>query len=195
MDSGKTSFEFKGEKIKYQGEIMEVVQDTYFSNGKEFNFEKGRRSPGARLIIETPDSKFLISKEERPGLGLDYRLPGGKVFNSLSEFNEFLKLRKDPKEILEKAREAAINEAKEEAGINPIEMKEYCVSHCGGSFEWDLHYFIVKKYEEVGQNLEEHEKIEPIILSREELEEVIFSGKMKEDRSVAVLLKYLHNKK
>ncbi|MFA4975123.1 MAG: NUDIX domain-containing protein [Candidatus Paceibacterota bacterium] len=194
MEIEKPSFEFRKEKIKYQGEIIEVVQETFFSNDKEINLEKGRRSPGVRLIIEAPDGKFLISKEERPRFGLDYRLPGGKVFNSLSEFNEFLKSKKDLKEILEKAKEAAINEAKEEVGINPTEMEEFYISHCGGSFEWDLHYFIVKKYEEVGQSLEEHEKIEPTVLSKEELLEIIFSGQMKEDRSVAVLLKYLHSK-
>jgi hypothetical protein len=71
-------------------------------------------------------------------------------------------------------------------------LELFLVSHCGGSFEWDLYYFIVKKYEEVGQKLEEDEKIESIKVSSAELFELAISGKMKEDRSVAVILKYLY---
>jgi len=194
MNLEKPDFIKRREEIIFQGKIIELVHETYFSNGKEITLEKGRRSPGTRLIIETPDGGFLISKEERPGFGLDYRLPGGKVFNSLVEYNEFLERSKNPSEILEKAKGAAIGEAQEEAGILPTEIEPFCISHCGGSFEWDLHYFIVKKYQEVGQNLEEHERIESMKVSKDVLLELIFSGKMQEDRSIAVLLKYLNKK-
>jgi 8-oxo-dGTP pyrophosphatase MutT (NUDIX family) len=182
------------EKIVYQGKMIEIVQETVFSNGKEIVLEKGRRAPGVRLLIETPNGEFLISKEERHGIGEDYRLPGGKVFDSLSEYNEFLSKQKSPDEILEKAKEAVIREGEEEAGIKPLEMELLSVSHCGGSFDWDLYYFVIKKYEEVEQKLEEHEKIERIQVSTEKLYELAVSGEMKEDRSVAVVLKYLNKK-
>src|SRR3989344_2488596 len=182
----------KNQKIVYQGKMIEIVHETLFPNGKEIVLEKGRRAPGVRLIIHTPDGEFLVSKEERFGLGIDYRLPGGKVFDSLVEYNKFLSNQKDPKEILNKAREAVVREGMEEVGIKPLEMELFCVSRCGGSFEWDLYYFVVKTYEEVGQNLEEHEKIEVIKVSRERLKELALSDKMKEDRSVAVILRYLN---
>jgi len=184
----------KNEKIVYQGKMIEIVHETLFPNGKEIVLEKGRRAPGVRLIIETTNGEFLISREERFGLGIDYRLPGGKVFDSYIEYNNFLSNKKDDKGILEKAKEACVKEGIEEAGIKPLEMELFTVSHCGGSFEWDLYYFVVKKYEEVGQNLEEHEKIEILKISREKLKELALSDKMKEDRSVAVILKYLLKK-
>ena len=182
------------EKIVYQGKMIEIVHESVFSNGKELVLEKGRRAPGVRLLIEVPNGEFLISKEERHTIGMDYRLPGGKVFDSLVEYNEFLSNQKNPDEILEKVKEAVVREGMEEAGINPIEMELFSVSHCGGSFDWDLYYFVIKKYEEVGQQLEEHEKIESIKVSRAELSELALSGKMQEDRSVAVVLKYLNQK-
>jgi ADP-ribose pyrophosphatase YjhB (NUDIX family) len=184
----------KKEKIVYQGKMIEIVHEEVFVDGKEITLEKGRRAPGVRLIIETEDGGFLISKEERHGLGLDYRLPGGKVFDSLVEYNEFLSVPRESEEIHEKSRETAIKEGIEEAGIKPLELELFCVSNCGGSFEWDLYYFVVKKYEEVGQHLEEHEKIEITKVSMDELKELALSGKMKEDRSVAVLLRYLNQK-
>lgn len=182
------------EKIVYQGKMIEIVQEAVLSNGKEIIFEKGRRAPGVRLIIKTPDGEFLISKEERLIGGLDYRLPGGRVFDSLIEYNNFLSNQKDVKGILKKAKEAVIREGMEEVGIKPLKMELFFISKCGGSFDWDLYYFIIKKYEEVGQNLEEHEKIEIIKVSRDKLKELALSNEMKEDRSVAVILKYLNIK-
>ena len=172
--------------------MIEVIHETFISNGKEIILEKGRRAPGVRLIIETPDGKFLISKEERPTIGMDYRLPGGKVFDSLIEYNEFILNNKE--NILERVKDAVVREGVEEAGIKALEMELICISHCGGSFDWDLYYFLIKKYEEVGQQLEEHEKIESVKVSKEELASLALSGEMKEDRSVAVLLKFLNKK-
>ena len=159
---------------------------------KKLFWKKAGGRQGVRLIIETPDSEFLISKEERFGMGWDYRLPGGKVFDSLAEYNNFLTTTNDKEEILAKAKEAVVREGMEEAGIKPLEMQLFFLSKCGGSFDWDLYYFIIKKYEEVGQHLEEHEKIERMKVSRERLKELALSGEMQEDRSVAVILKYLN---
>ena len=184
----------KNEKIVYQGKMIEIVQETVMMpSGKEKIFEQARRAPGVRLIIHTPDNNFLISKEQRRNIGVDYRLPGGKVFDSLIEYNTFLSAQKDPKEIFEAAKEAAIKEGMEESGIKPTEIELFCKSLCGGSMEWDLYYFIITKYEEVGQDPEDGEKIEVMKVSREELKELALSGEMQEDRSVAVILKYLNN--
>jgi 8-oxo-dGTP pyrophosphatase MutT (NUDIX family) len=182
------------EEIIFQGKMIEIVHETIFADGKEFVLEHGRRAPGTRLIIETPDGEFLITREDRVHTGLDYRLPGGRVFDTLVEYNNFLQNKKDTEEILEKAREAAKKEGMEEAGIKPTSMELFYVSRCGGSFDWDLYYFVVKEYQEVGQHLEEHEKIEVVKVSRDKLKELAISGEMKEDRSVAVILKYLNNK-
>lgn len=172
--------------------MIEIVHETVSSNGKELILEHGRRAPGVRLLIQMPGGGFIITKEERYGIGSDYRLPGGKVFDSLVEYNNFLQ--NTPEKILEKAQEAVIREGTEEAGVKPLKMELLYVSHCGGSFEWDLYYFIVKEYKEVGQNPEEHEKIEVVKVSRDELKDLALSGKMNEDRTVAVILKYLNNK-
>ena len=117
-----------GEEIVYQGKMIEVVHETVLLNGKELILEKGRRAPGVRLLIKTPNGGFLITKEERHSIGLDYRLPGGKVFDSLTEYNEFLKDENNSEKILEKAKETAIKEGIEEAGIKPIEMELISIS-------------------------------------------------------------------
>jgi 8-oxo-dGTP pyrophosphatase MutT (NUDIX family) len=182
----------KNEKIVYEGKMIEVVQESVEKNGQAVLYERARRAPGVRLIIRTPKGNFLISKERRHGLKeIDYRLPGGKVFDSLSDYKDFLKSGED---IKSKTEEAVKREGIEEAGIEPLQMEHYVTSACGGSLEWDLYYFVVNTYKEVGQQLEIHEEIETVEVSSEELKELALSGKMQEDRSVAVILKYLHNK-
>lgn len=171
--------------------MIEVIHEQIDLNGKEVLMEHGRRAPGVRLIIETPDGELLINHEMRGKIGLDYRLPGGKVFDSLKEFNEFLSKDNSKEEIFNEARRAAIQEAEEEVGVRPTDFELFHLSRCGGSFEWDLYYFVVTKYEEVGQNPEEHEKIQVLKVTRDKMKELALSGVMQEDRSVAVILRYL----
>jgi len=54
---------------------------------KEVVFETARRAPGVRLII-VRDGQMLITREFRNELDdYDYRLPGGKVFDTLDEYS------------------------------------------------------------------------------------------------------------
>jgi hypothetical protein len=180
----------KNDKVVYKGKILEIVERTIEKDGRAATYEIARRAPGIRLIIETPDGKFILNKEKRHELEkIDYRLPGGKVFDRLEDYNAFLENNGDLKE---RAKEAAELEALQEVGIKVLNMEYMSTSHCGATVEWDLFYFVVKSYEKVGQQLEEDEEIENIEVSREELKEYAMSGKIQEDRSVAVILKYLN---
>mgnify|MGYP001604260943 CR=1 FL=1 len=168
----------------FQGRIFEVVQDK--------NREFVRRAPGTRLIIHDKKAeKVLITHEMRYELGEgDYRLPGGKVFNTLVEYLDFLKSGRD---IIEEAKKAAVLEARQEAGVLVDDIKFFAKSICGATVVWDLFYFIVDKFhlaEE--QQLEEGETIEVNWVSLNEAKEIAISGRMKDERSAAVLLRYLH---
>src|SRR5437763_708903 len=78
------------EEIRYRGKLFEVISEPVEIDGKAFEFEKVRRSPGVRLIIRDGQGNILLTREFRRELSkFDYRLPGGKVFDSLIEFDEF----------------------------------------------------------------------------------------------------------
>lgn len=172
------------EKVVYQGKIIEVVQ--------QGNREFARRSPGTRLIIRSGD-KILLTKEYRSETGnYDYRLPGGKVFDTLEEYNRFLSTGQD---ILPQAIKAAKKEAREEVGIEVEEIAHLWTSINGATVVWDLLYFEVSKFKELEHlSLEEGENIKPEWIPFEEAKQLALSGKMQEDRSVAVLLRYLTTK-
>jgi 8-oxo-dGTP pyrophosphatase MutT (NUDIX family) len=85
-------------------------------------WEIARRSPGVRLILRDGD-KILLTKEYRKELdAVDYRLPGGKVFDTLEEYNAY-------KQDIEKyALRAARRECEEETGLIPQDISLYSIS-------------------------------------------------------------------
>jgi SAM-dependent methyltransferase len=164
-----------------------ALQQSKRPNGELW--ERAVRSPGVRLIIRTNDNKFVLSKEHRNELGSeDYRLPGGKVFDTLDEYLEFLSSGKD---IEEAAKNAAIKEASEEVGvIKPKQVKLVYKSVAGSTVKWDLYVFEVFDFEIADQNLKDSEVIEPVILSPSNVLGLINSANFNEDRMVPVLLRY-----
>jgi len=174
-----------GETIPFRGIIGEIVH-TKQSNGRVF--EKYRRPPGTRLIIVSPDNKILVTKEHRHETGgIDLRLPGGKVRDTLDSYHELLTSGQD---MIEAASEAATAEALQETGLIIHNPEFVTKANAGATVEWDLYYFRVKDYEESpdGQQLEHGEDIEVTWATPDEIKTAIANGEMKEWRSIGVLM-------
>lgn len=188
------------EESLFKGRIIEVVSNTmeYCQNGERgtFKAEVARRSPGVRvLIIDKVNQKILLSKEQRPELqDWDYRLPGGKVFDKLDIYLEHID---EEKSIMEFVNKAVVKETEEEAGILVKEKHFLHKSVSGASVTWDLYYFLITDFEfaKDGQKTEKGEIIYPEWKSFNEVMEMCLNGKIQEDRSVAVILKFLLNQK
>ncbi len=143
---GKITVENSAEKITHKGKIIEVVQKEMGQDGKTWTLEFARRSPGTRLIIEK-EGKIILSKEFRHELGsYDYRLPGGKVYDTLDEYNIALEQNID---ISESAKAGAIKEAREDVGVDAHNISFLHKSICGATVVWDLYYFVIKDFKEV----------------------------------------------
>lgn len=178
------------EEIAYQGKIVEVVEQPMKIGDKKVTFEFARRSPGTRLIIVDHNKhRLLLTKEFRSEHSdYDFRLPGGKVFDSLTEYNEFIKSGED---IIIPAKAQAMVEAKEEAGIVAQNTTYYYTSVNGATVAWDLLYFVIDEWTEDSQELGEGEDIEVNWVNFEDARKYALNGSMSEDRSVAVLLRWL----
>ncbi|MDO8514517.1 MAG: NUDIX domain-containing protein [bacterium] len=179
------------EKVTYQGKIIEVVEQPMKIGEKSLTFEFARRAPGTRLIIPTSDGKIILTKEYRPEIkGYDYRLPGGKVFDTLKEYNSFLKTNGD---IKAKAREAAVKEAREEVALIASDAELFGISKCGTTVEWDLYYFVINSYtKEAQQDLEAGENITIVPTTLAEAKKMCLNGSIQEERSALMLLRYLN---
>lgn len=177
------------ETIHAKGKLFELVHITQ-PDGRIF--EVARRAPGVRLIIEDENQRILLTKEFRHELNTwDYRLPGGKVFDTLEEYEEF---RVDGRDIIGAAEEKAIAEGREEAGIGVDGVEFYKKSTLGATVEWDLFVFYVSKWHHLdkGQMLEKGEQIEADTwFTKNQVEEMILSGAMREERIALVLLQWM----
>ena len=173
------------EEVVFNGKIGKVVHIKQ-TDGRVF--EIFRRAPGSRLIIVSPEGKILITREHRHETGnVDLRLPGGKVFDTLEEYNAALESKVD---IGEAAKAGAIKEAAEETGLNIKNQELVTIATAGATVDWDLYYFLVRDYTEAkdGQRLEHGEDIEVSWMSPAEIVKAIEAGQMQEWRTVGVLL-------
>lgn len=70
--------------IVYRGKLFDIIQIPQ-PDGRVF--EVARRAPGVRVIVhDAKEQKVLLTREFRRELDAwDYRLPGGKVFDTLNE--------------------------------------------------------------------------------------------------------------
>ncbi|MCL2846685.1 MAG: NUDIX domain-containing protein [Firmicutes bacterium] len=177
------------EQIKYSGKIIEVIESTHPHHGNRV-LEIARRSPGVRALV-VHDNKILLTKEFRHETNnFQYRLPGGKVFDTLAEFK-----RARDSDMHKFAVTAVIKEVSEEVGLNIKNPKLIKISCAGATIKWDLFYFEITEFEKNphGQHLEDGEDITFAWFSFPEVIKLCKDNKIDEDRSVGVLLTYLHN--
>ncbi len=173
------------EETVFDGKIGEVVH-TRQTDGRVF--EQYRRPPGTRLVIVSPDNEILITKEHRAETGgIDLRLPGGKVRDSIADYRELLA---SGHAVEQAAKEAAIKEALEETGLIVTQPELLTIANAGATVDWDLYYYLVTDYQQSanGQQLETGEQIEVSWMSIEAIKAAINAGQMQEWRSVGVLL-------
>ena len=181
------------EVIVARGRIFELVQ-VPIGDGRVF--EVARRAPGARVIIaDRPNKKVLLTREFRHELkGFDFRLPGGKVFDTLTEYEAF---RKSGRDIAAAAADRAKAEAAEEAGMAVDDVKLFKKSTLGSTVEWDLYVFEATKWREHqdGQQLNGGEEVDGLTVDWYDfgrVEQMILQGDMQEERIALILLQWLH---
>jgi 8-oxo-dGTP pyrophosphatase MutT (NUDIX family) len=117
----------------------------------------------------------------------DWRLPGGKVVDTLDEYLSIL----DSWIAIEPfVLEAASKEAQEEIGLQIIDQEIFTKKICGATMEWDLWYVLVSDFnwleswrnEEDGEIIDGHQRF-----SYEEIKDMIADSSIQEWRTAAVL--------
>ncbi len=187
----------KKTKSKKQSDWQTVyVGNLFYFEQNEKGWERAIRAPGVRIIIDDKQNqKILLTREFRHELNdYDWRLAGGKVFDSLAEYQQFLATDQD---VIVPAKQKVVQEALEETGYNVGDVEFLTKSTLGVTVKWDLLYFTVGEFnkDDSGQQLEDGEMIETDHwFSYQEVEQMIINGSMHEERSAFILLRYLRNK-
>jgi 8-oxo-dGTP pyrophosphatase MutT (NUDIX family) len=184
-------------ETKWEGKIWAIEQAEQ-PNGAIF--ERASRPPGSRLLI-VRDGSILLSRESRKELAgrVDHRLPGGKVFDTNKEYQDFLLTNAD---ILEASRLSASREALEEVGVvvDPSELRHYATDILGATCSWDLIYWVCEtfSFHEDGAQYNETEssEIEGFVWMDivEACRMVLDKKQFSESRSALTLLSYASEK-
>lgn len=162
------SFEFLGQKVNKRIKYNYVV-----------------RPPGVRaLIIE--NNRILLTKEYRYELNTwDYRLPGGKVYNTINDYNNAQK----KESILEDVRKTLFREVFQEAGYEICDYELLKISKNGLKIHWDLYYFKVTSGKQISTvNINDYEYVTTQWFSFNEVLNLCQNNQISEDRSVAIIL-------
>lgn len=179
-----------------QTRLFQIVDhDVIFSDGTIKTFQYVERSPGARTLI-TDGQSLLLIKEWRQEEGCwDYRLPGGKLFETSKEYKSY---KESPgADVKTIALAAARKEVYEECGLD-LKGSRLTMDHlsrCGGVIEWDLYYFTARVKEKpkfCEKNItSEQEHICPEWLPFNQVRQLCLDGVIHEDRTVGFLLKFI----
>ena len=174
--------------------IFDIIQyDVNLGKWRTKTFEKARRGPGVRVIIDNGQWQVLLSKEHRYELWRDdMRLPGGKVHESREEF---VQLVESWASLDTAVLDAACKECLEEVGVICHDPVVLSCEPCGATIDRDLWYVVVREFEE--EHMTEHEAGEDNCIhwhdryDYADVLQMITQGTIAEWRTVAVLMRYL----
>lgn len=190
--------------ITYNGKLFQIIhrkqtKEILFNDFRKevtLEYELVKRPPGVRAIIDK-NNQILLNKEFRYELNAwDYRLPGGKVFDSLEEQNNKL----ISNSIMQCVESKLKEELYEEADILAKNCTLLEISHCGFTVEWDLFYYIVDDFDETPAFFENNiqknsfEYIQHCWVDYHTAYKYCIEKKVSEERSSNVLLRYLLSK-
>ena len=162
-------------QLKYTGAILKIYEDTVIANGHEAHWDFIHHDGAAAVVPVTDDGKLLMVRQFRNALNREtLEIPAGK----LDDPNE-------PKI------ECAYRELEEETGYR-CEKLEYLISmnttvaFCDEAID----IFVARNLIPSHQHLDEDEVIFVEEWDIADLEELIYSGKMTDAKTVAAILAY-----
>lgn len=183
-------------KEEFSGRLFRILsQRMRLPSGTTTVFERAERPPGVRILV-TDGTRILLTKEWRAEIGgWDHRLPGGKVFDRREDY---LACQTKPSSEMKRATcLAAVRELEEETSLRVPSESVKLLHHsvCGATVIWDLYYFLVNvpavSISPASISTGEGERIRPEIHSYDEVMRLCLRGDIQEERTVAVLLRYL----
>lgn len=162
-------------QLKYTGAILKIYEDTVIANGHEAHWDFIHHDGAAAVVPVTDDGKLLMVRQFRNALNREtLEIPAGK-----------------PDDPNEPKIECAYRELEEETGYR-CEKLEYLMSmnttvaFCDEAID----IFVARNLIPSHQHLDEDEVIFVEEWDIADLEELIYSGKMTDAKTVAAILAY-----
>ena len=165
-------------QLKYEGNILKIYEDTVLANGHEAKWDFIHHDGAAAVLPVTADGKILMVRQYRNALNrFTLEIPAGKLDDP-----------GEPKVL------CAFRELEEETGfrVESMDKLEYLMSltttvaFCDEAIDIFVAHNLIPSH----QNLDEDEviNVEPCELS--DLEEMIYTGKITDGKTIAAIMAY-----
>ena len=160
-------------QLKYEGNILKIYEDKVLANGHEARWDFIHHDGAAAVLPVADDGKILMVRQYRNAL----EIPAGK-----------LDAPGEPKV------ECAFRELEEETGyrVESPENLEYLMSltttvaFCDEAIDIFVAHNLIPSH----QNLDEDEVINVVPCSLGELEDMIYTGKITDGKTIAAIMAY-----
>ena len=175
IENGKPPVVRIGRELKYQGTILKIYEDRVISNGHECRWDFIHHDGAAAVIPVTEEGKILMVRQYRNALDrFTLEIPAGKL---------------DSPD--EPTLDCAAREPEEETGYR-AECVEFLISVNTTIAFCDEHIdiYLARDLKPSHQHLDEDEVIQVEEWELKDLEEMIFSGKITDAKTMAAILAY-----
>ena len=175
IENGKPPVVRIGRELKYQGTILKIYEDRVISNGHECRWDFIHHDGAAAVIPVTEEGKILMVRQYRNALDrFTLEIPAGKL---------------DSPD--EPTLDCAARELEEETGYR-AESMEFLISVNTTIAFCDEHIdiYLARDLKPSHQHLDEDEVIQVEEWELKDLEEMIFSGKITDAKTMAAKLAY-----
>ena len=165
----------KDRQLKYTGNILKIYEDTVIANGHEAHWDYIHHDGAAAVIPVMDDGKILMVKQYRNALERDtLEIPAGKL--------------DDPDE---EGIVCASRELKEETGYSSDDLEWLLTIRTTVAFcDEAIDVFVARNLIPSHQHLDEDEVIHVERWSIEDLQKLIYTGKMTDAKTVAGIMAY-----
>lgn len=167
-----------GRELKYEGNILKIYEDSVLANGHEAKWDFIHHDGAAAVLPVADDGKILMVRQYRNALDcFTLEIPAGK-----------LDAPDEPKV------ECAFRELEEETGfkVDSPDKLEYLMSltttvaFCDEAIDIFVAHNLIPSH----QNLDEDEVIGVVPCGLDELEEMIYTGKITDGKTIAAIMAY-----
>lgn len=175
IENGKPPVVRISRELKYQGTILKIYEDRVISNGHECRWDFIHHDGAAAVIPVTEEGKILMVRQYRNALDrFTLEIPAGKL---------------DSPD--EPTLDCAARELEEETGYR-AESMEFLISVNTTIAFCDEHIdiYLARDLKPSHQHLDEDEVIQVEEWELKDLEEMIFSGKITDAKTMAAILAY-----
>ena len=162
-------------KLKYQGTILKIYEDTVMANGHEAHWDFIHHDGAAAVVPVMDDGKILMVRQYRNALDrYTLEIPAGKL-----------------DEPGEPTLECASRELEEETGYRSENIEYLITVNTTVAFcDEKIDIYVAKDLIPSKQHLDEDEFIDLQAYTLEELKKKIFSGEIEDAKTVASLMAY-----